>query len=162
MTRFEQFNLIMDSQLTQNEKLLLLVIFRYCNIEKGYSYPTKEQIMKSMGLKNESSYYKAKKNLEKNHILFTKNIKGIGNQYYINYNQLAKRMTLAEDETPNLQIICVSDFQITSVSDFQNVSTKTKEKIKEKESNILINEDHPYYDYLNGGWMSEISSDFIG
>ena len=154
MTRFEQFNLIMDSQLTQNEKLLLLVIFRYYNAEKGYSYPTKEQIMNSMGLKNESSYYKAKKNLENNHILFTKNIKGIGNQYYINYNQLTKRMTLTEDEIPNLQII--------SVSDFQNVSTKTKEKTKEKQNNILITEDHPYYDYLNGGWMNcEISSDFI-
>ena len=154
MTRFEQFNLIMDSQLTQNEKLLLLVIFRYYNAEKGYSYPTKEQIMNSMGLKNETSYYKAKKNLENNHILFTKNIKGIGNQYYINYNQLTKRMTLAEDEIPNLQII--------SVSDFQNVSTKRKEKTKEKQNNILISEDNPYYDYLNGGWMyCEISSDFI-
>ena len=65
MNRFEQFNLIMDSNLTQNEKLLLLVIFRYYNTEKGYSYPTKEQIMKSMGLKNESSYYKAKKKFRK-------------------------------------------------------------------------------------------------
>lgn len=154
MNRWEQFNLIMDSDLTQNEKMLLLTIFRNYNHDKGYSYPSKEQIMKTMGLKNESSYYKAKKNLENNHILITKNIKGIGNQYTINYEPLVKRML-----TNNK----ISDLQNVSISDLQNIGTKRKEKIKEKENILLnINESHPYYDYLNGQWMySELSSELI-
>ena len=143
MNRFEQFNTIMDSDLTQNEKMLLLTIFRFCNHDKGYSYPSKQQILKTMNLKNESSYYKAKKSLENNHILITKNIKGIGNQYTINYDK-------------------ISDLQNVSISDLQNIGTKRKEKIKEKENiNILLTEDNPYYEYLNGQWMLELSSEFL-
>lgn len=153
MNRFEQLNLIIDSELTHNEKMLLLTIFRYYNHEKGYSYPSKNQIMKAMSLKNETSYYKAKKNLENNHILITKNVKGVGNQYIIDYESLTK-CKHTDDK--------ISDLQNESVSDLQSESTKRKEKIKEKKIlEYIHSENNPNFEYISGQWMFELSSDFL-
>lgn len=136
MNRFEQFNLIIDSQLNSNEKLLLLVIHRYYNQDKGYAYPSKATIMNCMGLKNESSYYKAKKSLEEKGFLITKIVKGIGNEYRINYKCL----------TDNQHANCKSShLQLISNPHLQNKSTKIKNKTKE----IDININNGYYDWMN-------------
>lgn len=136
MNRFEEFNMIIDSDLTGNEKLLLLVIHRYYNQKKGYAYPSKATIMNCMGLKNESSYYKVKKSLEERGILKTNVIKGIGNEYRINYKALANN-PLTNSNVTHLRLV--------SVSDPQNVSKKIKNKTKE----IDININNGYYDWMN-------------
>lgn len=136
MNRFEQLNVIIDSDLTSNEKLLLLIIYRYYNREKGYAYPSKATIMKAMNLKNESSYYRAKKSLEEKGILKTKIVKGIGNEYLINYELLVNE-SLANNKESHLRLV--------SISDLQNVSTKIKEKTKEKDININT----LYYNWMN-------------
>ena len=140
MNRFEQFNLIIDSDLGVNEKLLLLVIHRYYNQKKGYAYPSKATIMNCMGLKNESSYYRAKKSLEEKGILHTKIIKGIGNEYLINYKALTNKPLTNKEE---------SHLHLISVGDLQTVSTKGKENIKAKEININNSCYDGYYDWMN-------------
>lgn len=136
MNRFEQFNMIIDSNLGANEKMLLLIIYRYYNQKKGYAYPSKTTIMNCMGLKNESSYYKAKKSLEEKGILKTTVIKGIGNEYRINYESLINNQH-TNCKSPHLQLI--------STPPLQNVSTK----IKEKTTEIDININNGYYDWMN-------------
>lgn len=136
MNRFEQLNVIIDSDLTSNEKLLLLIIYRYYNQEKGYAYPSKATIMKAMNLKNESSYYRAKKSLEEKGVLHTKIVKGIGNEYLINYKLLANE-SLTNNKKRHLRLV--------SASHHQNVSTKIKNKTKE----IDININNGYYDWMN-------------
>lgn len=89
-----------------------------------------------MGLKNESSYYKSKKSLEEKGILKTKVIKGIGNEYRINYDSLTNNPH-ANCKSPHLQLV--------SMSDLQNKSTKIKNKTKE----IDININNGYYDWMN-------------
>ena len=140
LNRFEEFNMIIDSDLTANEKMLLLVIHRYYNQEKGYAYPSKATIMTCMGLKNESSYYKAKKSLEEKGILKTKIVKGIGNEYLINYKLLANE-SLTNNEKRHLRLV--------SIGELQNVSTKIKNKTKEKEININNSCYDGYYDWMN-------------
>ena len=137
MNRFEQLNTIIDSDLTTNEKMLLLIIYRYYNQEKGYAYPSKSTIMKAMNLKNESSYYKAKKSLEEKGILVTTVVKGVGNEYRINYKCLTNNSPV-NCKSPHLQLI--------STLPLQNVSKKIKEKTKENNINNINN---GYYDWIN-------------
>ena len=96
--------------------------------------------MKSMNLKNESSYYKAKKSLEEKGILKTTVIKGVGNRYMINYKALANNPLTNNDK---------SHLRLVSISDLQNVNPKIKEKTKEKEININNSCYDGYYDWMN-------------
>lgn len=163
MSRFEQFNIIMDSQLPAQEKLLLLAIFRTFNVQYGYSFPTIQQIMTLMNLKNQQYFYKYRNELQSKGILIVdSNWKN--NRYTIDYDRL-----LTFDK-------CVNFGTVTNdkSAQLQNESTKIKHTYKTNNTNnnyigkgVTIDKsfydkmDKETFDYINGGWMEEMSSEWI-
>ena len=161
--RFEQFNIIMDSQLPAQEKLLLLAIFRTYNSNYGYSFPTIQQIMKLMNLKNQQYFYKYRNELQSKGILIVdSNWKN--NRYTIDYDRL-----LTFDKCINFATV-TNDKSVQ----LQNESTKIKHTYKTNNTNnncigegVTIDKNFynkmnkETFDYINGGWMSELSSEFF-
>lgn len=157
MNRFEQFNLFVDSdKINGDEMRFLMTIHRYHNHEKGYSFPSIEKIMNGMKIKNRKSFYKIKQSLEKKGILITTMIKGIGNQYKINYQLLVD----SDNETVTDNLVTVGNHDTdniitnsncnpvtemhnpvtdTVLPQLQTVTTKRKEKEKLKKEKIKVN-----------------------
>ena len=86
--RWEQFNSIADNKkLKAKEKLLLIMIFRYYNEKKGYSYPSKATLKEVCSFTTDRDYYKELKSLEDKGYITKETIKGKGCKFYINFNR---------------------------------------------------------------------------
>ena len=84
----QQFNSIIDNEeLNLEEKLLLIMIFRYYNEEKGYSYSSKEKLKELCSFTTDRDYYKELKSLEDKGYITKETIKGKGCKFYINFNR---------------------------------------------------------------------------
>ncbi|WP_163189021.1 helix-turn-helix domain-containing protein [Clostridium sporogenes] len=141
MDRWEQFNSIIDNNnLSSKGKLLLLVIFRYYNSQKKYSYPSKATIKSKCGFTTDRDYYKYVKELEKNNFLKKETIKGKGCKFYITHYQNDSdcqndsNTHCQNDSNTHCQNDSNTHCQNDSNTHCQNDSTKRKEKKKE---NIL-------------------------
>ncbi|MFT8351161.1 helix-turn-helix domain-containing protein [Clostridium saccharoperbutylacetonicum] len=63
-TRWQEFNSIIDNdELPHDEKLLLLIIFRFVNSDSGKSYPSIETLKKLYGTKRNETIFSKLKNL---------------------------------------------------------------------------------------------------
>lgn len=141
MNRWETFNAIIDDKsLTTKEKSLLLVIFRHVNHELGYAFPSVETLMELSSIGSKSTFLKARQGLVDKGWLTYQTVKGKGCRYYIalgtNSNQVHN---------------CV-----TPSTKYDN-----KKKTTLIEKSINYNElDEDTYNYLNGGYFYEISTEF--
>lgn len=128
-TRWQEFNSIIDNKsLNAKEKLLLIIIFRFYNPEKGYSYPSKETLKELCSITQDRDYYKYIKNLEDNKLLIKETIKGKGCKFYITNHQ---------NDTH-----CQNDSHLQNDSDThcQNDSKPTCKMTVQKENKIKVKE----------------------
>ena len=167
MNRWEQFNQIMDNHtLTSNQKSLLLAIYRFINHETNLAYPSIDTLMKTSGIKSKSTFLKVRTELvEKeliqynqsgNKCLYQLTLKNCTNQksdWYNNSNQVVQNLS-----------------QDGAILDHKKKNKRKNEPINinnrpvetgTKSNQFILTKDNPYYDYLNGGWMYEMSSEFI-
>ena len=148
------FNAIIDMELPANEKSLLLTILRHVNHTTGECYPSVETLMQKSGIKSKSTFLKVRKNLVEKGLL----------QYNQKGTKLFYMITLSSTKSNQYKINePVQNLHETSTKFDLNQSTvglQTEYKTENKQ-NILLTESNPYFDYLNGGWMFELSSDMI-
>ena len=137
------FNAIIDMELPANEKSLLLTILRHVNHTTGECYPSVETLMQKSGIKSKSTFLKVRKNLVE---------KGL-----LQYNQRGKNLYYMITIEPVQKLNRTgTDFNLNQ----STVGLQTEYKTENKQ-NILITESNPYFDYLNGGWMYEMSTDLL-
>ena len=137
------FNAIIDMELPANEKSLLLTILRHVNHTTGECYPSVETLMQKSGIKSKSTFLKVRKNLVE---------KGL-----LQYNQRGKNLYYMITIEPVQKLNRTgTDFNLNQ----STVRLQTEYKTENKQ-NILITESNPYFDYLNGGWMYEMSTDLL-
>lgn len=140
--RWEQFNFIADNKkLKAKEKLLLLMIFRYYNEEKGYSYPSKATLKELCSFANNRDYYKELKSLEDKGFITKETIKGIGCKFYINLDTHLQNDSECQNDTQcqndtRCQNDTTTQCQNDTRGECQNDTTKRKRK--EKEKNIYM------------------------
>ena len=149
------FNAIIDMELPANEKSLLLTILRHVNHTTGECYPSVETLMQKSGIKSKSTFLKVRKNLVEKGLL----------QYNQKGTKLFYMITLSSTKSNQYKIDTelVQNLNRTGTDFIENQSTvglQTEYKTENKQ-NILLTESNPYFDYLNGGWMFELSSDMI-
>ena len=149
------FNAIIDMELPANEKSLLLTILRHVNHTTGECYPSVETLMQKSGIKSKSTFLKVRKNLVEKGLL----------QYNQKGTKLFYMITLSSTKSNQYKIDneLVQNLNRTGTDFIENQSTvglQTEYKTENKQ-NILLTESNPYFDYLNGGWMFELSSDMI-
>ena len=137
------FNAIIDMELPANEKSLLLTILRHVNHTTGECYPSVETLMQKSGIKSKSTFLKVRKNLVE---------KGL-----LQYNQRGKNLYYMITVEPVQKLNRTgTDFNLNQ----STVRLQTEYKTENKQ-NILLTESNPYFDYLNGGWMYEMSTDLL-
>ena len=137
------FNAIIDMELPANEKSLLLTILRHVNHTTGECYPSVETLMQKSGIKSKSTFLKVRKNLVE---------KGL-----LQYNQRGKNLYYMITIEPVQKLNRTgTDFNLNQ----STVGLQTEYKTENKQ-NILLTRANPHFDYLNGGWMFELSSDMI-
>lgn len=158
MNRWEQFNnIINDESLSKDAKLLLLTIFRYINHETGYCTASVETLMKKARIGNRNTFSKARYELVMKGWIQYNSERGKGTKYII-----IDRTELNNVADMNGSQVNDSTFS-TEQSNGAVVNNK-KNVLKENTKEILKyihSESNPYFDYINGGWMYEMSSDFI-
>ena len=137
------FNAIIDMDLPSNEKSLLLTILRHVNHTTGECYPSVETLMRKSGIKSKSTFLKVRKNLVE---------KGL-----LQYNQKGTKLyyMITIEPVQNLHETSTK-FNLNQYNNRLQTEYKTENK-----QNILLTSENPYFDYLNGGWMFELSSDMI-
>ena len=149
--RFELINAIVDdTTLTGTQKMILVALWRFSD-KNGISYPSINTLMAAASIKSRKAFFDNRQILVERGYLEITTIKGKGCLYSL----LGNKSNLVRNDT-----------EPSKKSTFNPVRNNTTNITKEqnKEQNILlnINESNPYYDYLNGGWMScELSSDMI-
>ena len=93
MTRWEEFNMIMDNHtLTQNQKSLLLAIYRFINQESGLAYPSIETLMKTSSIKFKSIFLKVESELVEQELI----------PYNQHRNKCLYQLTLKDEPTEKL------------------------------------------------------------
>ena len=149
MNRFELINnIIDDTTLTSTQKLILVALWRFSD-KSGVSYPSIATLMATASIKSRKAFFDNRQILVERGYLEVTTIKGKGCLYKLLGN---KSNLVRNDIKPSKD----STFNLV-----RNDTTNITEK-QNKEQKILLTKDNPYYDYLNGGWMScEMSSCFI-
>ena len=137
------FNAIIDMELPANEKSLLLTVLRHVNHTTGECYPSVETLMQKSGIKSKSTFLKVRKNLVE---------KGL-----LQYNQKGTKLyyMITIEPVQNLHETSTK-FNLNQYDNRLQTEYKTENK-----QNILLTRANPHFDYLNGGWMFELSSDMI-
>ena len=150
MNRFELINNIVDdTTLTSIQKMILTTLWRFSD-ERGISYPSVSKIMSCSGIGNQRTYYNNRDKLIKLGWLKVEQIKGKGCIYQI----------AVPTKSQNVQNDSVGTSKIAD-TDTSNSVEQTNQLTYQK-TKILLTEDNPYYEYLNGQWMySELSSEFL-
>lgn len=141
--RWEQFNEIADNtELTGNEKLLMILIFRYYSPKHGYSYPTLETLKEKMGYSHTRYVVKNIKSLVDKGYIRKETVKQ-NNRYYILTTSDVQNIPKVQN-VPNVQNIPFDYVQNVPTVKVQNVPTKRKlkENIKENIYSDLDNEDY--------------------
>ena len=141
--RWEQFNEIADNtELTGNEKLLMILIFRYYSPKHGYSYPTLETLKEKMGYSHTRYVVKNIKSLVDKGYIRKETVKQ-NNRYYILATSDVQNIPNVQN-VPNVQNIPFDYVQNVPTVNVQNVPTKRKlkENIKENIYSDLDNEDY--------------------
>ena len=141
--RWEQFNEIVDNtELTGNEKLLMILIFRYYSSKHGYSYPTLETLKEKMGYSHTRYVVKNIKSLVDKGYIRKETVKQ-NNRYYILTTSDVQNIPKVQN-VPNVQNIPFEYVQNVPTLNVQNVPTKRKlkENIKENIYSDLDNEDY--------------------
>ena len=141
--RWEQFNEIADNtELTGNEKLLMILIFRYYSPKHGYSYPTLETLKEKMGYSHTRYVVKNIKSLVDKGYIRKETVKQ-NNRYYILATSDVQNIPKVQN-VPNVQNIPFDYVQNVPTVNVQNVPTKIKlkENIKENIYSDLDNEDY--------------------
>ena len=131
--RWEQFNEIADNtELTGNEKLLMILIFRYYSPKHGYSYPTLETLKEKMGYSHTRYVLKNIKSLVDKGYIRKETVKQ-NNRYYILTESDVQNIPKVQN-VHNVQNIPFDYVQNVPTANVQNVPTKRKQKenIKEK------------------------------
>lgn len=137
--RWEQFNEIADNtELTGNEKLLMILIFRYYSPKHGYSYPTIETLKQKMGYSHTRYVVKNIKSLVDKGYIRKETVKQ-SNRYYILTTSDVQNIPRVQN-VPNVQSVPFDDVQNVPTAKVQNVPTKRKikENIKENIYSDLI------------------------
>ncbi len=159
MNRWEEFNYIMDSNLSSNQKSLLLAIYRFINHETGLAYPSIETLMKTSGIKSKSTFLKIRKELVEQELI----------QYNQNGNKCLYQLTIKNEP------IQKSDWYNNSsevVQNYSHIGTKLDHKKKNYRKNEPINNinnctigtklnHQQMVQYYNKNWMYELSTDLI-
>ena len=141
--RWEQFNEIADNtELTGNEKLLMILIFRYYSPKQGYSYPTLETLKEKMGYSHTRYVLKNIKSLVDKGYIRKETVKQ-NNRYYILTESDVQNIPKVQN-VHNVQNIPFDYVQNVPTANVQNVPTKRKQKenIKENIYSDLDNEDY--------------------
>ncbi|WP_347915850.1 helix-turn-helix domain-containing protein [Clostridium saudiense] len=141
--RWEQFNEIADNtELTGNEKLLMILIFRYYSPKHGYSYPTLETLKEKMGYSHTRYVLKNIKSLVDKGYIRKETVKQ-NNRYYILTESDVQNIPKVQN-VHNVQNIPFDYVQNVPTANVQNVPTKRKQKenIKENIYSDLDNEDY--------------------
>ena len=130
-----------DTVLTLEEKHLLTILIKYYNVDKGYSYPTYEILLKECSTKRRSKISKIIKGLkEKNYIEVIK-VKGNKSHYYVKkYLYLVKNSKIEEKEVEDEVVkkvienkeATIEDIKITKSAEHKNNSKVAKLYSKSK------------------------------
>ena len=150
MNRFELINNIVDdTTLTSIQKMILTTLWRFSD-ERGISYPSVSKIMSCSGIGNQRTYYNNRDKLIKLGWLKVEQIKGKGCIYQI----------AVPTKSQNVQNDSVGTSKIADT--VSSNSAEQTNQLTYQKTKILLTEDNPYYEYLNGQWMySELSSEFL-
>lgn len=171
MNRWEQFNQIMDNHtLTSNQKSLLLAIYRFINHETNLAYPSIDTLMKTSGIKSKSTFLKVRTELVEqeliqynqsgNKCLYQLTLKNCTNQksdWYNNSNQVVQNLSQDGTELDHKK----KNKRKNEPININNRPVETGTKSNQSLLDYIQSKENPYYDYLNGGWMYEMSSEFI-
>ena len=79
-------NEVIELKISPLEKIVLIVLIRYYNREKGYSYPS-YPILMEMCCASKNSVIKGLNELEKREFIKKEILNGKGNRYYINFSK---------------------------------------------------------------------------
>ena len=75
-----------DTELTSNEKILLISIISYYNEHEGYAYPSYKDLKKRSSLKKDMTLIKHSNSLEQKGYITKETTTGVGCKYFINKN----------------------------------------------------------------------------
>jgi hypothetical protein len=157
-----------DSNLTLEEKHLLIILIKYHNVEEGYSYPTYENLLEECSTNRRSKISKIIKGLKAKGYIEVVKVKGNKSHYYIkkhlfflesidsNKNQDSTKALVGEisveekskNEENTIKSIIVSDFKESglqmTIDDVEEVKVKQHPNNSRiaKETNIKLT---PFY-----------------
>lgn len=157
-----------DSNLTLEEKHLLIILIKYHNVEEGYSYPTYENLLEECSTNRRSKISKIIKGLKAKGYIEVVKVKGNKSHYYIkkhlfflesidsNKNQDSTKALVGEisveekskNEENTIKSIIVSDFKESglqmTIDDVEEVKVKQHANNSRiaKETNIKLT---PFY-----------------
>ena len=163
MNRFEMINNIVDdTTLTGTQKLILIALWRFSD-ENGISYPSITTLMSASSIKSRKAFYDNRQVLVEKGYLSITTINGKGCLYQLTIepgNLVTNVSEPGHKSNSNLvrnQTTNITKNITNNKLNINNSTTGTNSDLL----NYIMSEDNPYYDYLNGGWMYEMSSCFI-
>ena len=162
MNRFELINSIVDDpNLTLSEKALLVALWRFSDTS-GYSFPSVETLMTASSIGSKNTFIKARKSLvEKGYIQYITH-KNKPCEYYIKIG--SSELSQYKNDSADLSSTSAKVIQFGG-SKLSNEQTIKHNKEQNNNSNIAslvakMNQEEYRYFY-GGGWMMEMSSEFI-
>lgn len=145
------FNAIKDDNfLKANEKYFYMIIVNYAR-EKGYAYPSYEQLMKDMGTTKRLTISNIiKKLVENGYIKYIKgNSSKKANEYYPLKHITSDQIVTSGERVTSYQIVTsTSGEKVTSTSDQRVTPTKNKTKNKTKDNYMSDSNECRLAEYL--------------
>lgn len=156
MNRFELINAIVDDKtLTSTQKMILVALWRFSD-ESGISYPSITTLMSASSIKSRKAFYDNRQVLVEKGYLSITTITGKGCLYQLTIEPSNLVTNVSEPSYKSNSNLVRN--QTTNIT--KNI-TNNKLNINNSELAFIMSKENPNFDYINGGWMMEMSSCFI-